>query len=194
MKNLWMVLLIVAITAIGCQTDTTPKIPKIMSITNNRIELNDGTSLELANVPGGQSTIFLIRHAVKESKEIDAPLSQIGFEQARRIDSLFQNVDLKGVLCTSFKRSIQTAGPISDSKQIPVMNYDVDNTAPVYPFITEYEKGHKFLMIGHSNTIPLIAKEMVDSTISNIPETDYDDILVLTLKDKGEGTLFHYKY
>ena len=88
------------------------------------------------NNENGESVIYLIRHgdrddfANKDWKEkiesckgltIDPPLSPLGHEQARETaKKMFSDVNVDAILVSPYVRTIQTAVPFSELKNIPI--------------------------------------------------------------------------
>ena len=91
---------------------------------------------ESSNTVKEKSEIYLLRHgdrhdfANPEWKEkieackglrSDPPLSKLGHEQARETaKKIFHNVDVDEILVSPYLRTIQTAVPLSEAKQVPI--------------------------------------------------------------------------
>ncbi|MEZ5056561.1 MAG: histidine phosphatase family protein [Saprospiraceae bacterium] len=201
MKLLVQLLLVATVAFVGCQSDAstegsdknTPDVPEVQKITNDKIILADGSELAL---PAGETTIFMVRHAEKINDGSNDPgLTAPGKERATKLNNLLADVNLGAVLSTATRRSMETARPTAESHSLDPFGYDMDNTNNIYKFIFEYEKGKKFLMVGHSNTIPVLVDELVsDSTSVTIPEEQYDRLYVLVGGGKDACKVYEYKY
>jgi phosphohistidine phosphatase SixA len=200
MKLLVQLLLVATVAFVGCQNDAadggsakTPEVPEIQKITNDKIILANGSELAL---PAGETTIFLVRHAEKiNDGSKDPGLTAPGKERADKLNNLFADVSMGAVLSTATRRSMETARPTAETHSLNPFVYDMENTKNIYKFIFEYEKGKKFLMVGHSNTIPELVNELVsDSTSISIPEEQYDRLYVLVGGGQDACKVYEYKY
>lgn len=195
MRMLGIFLLLSAVIFLSCQSNSGTAL--VASITDSQITLTNGEVIPLpADTTMGVSTLFLIRHAEKENNgQTNPPLSINGKVQAKVIDSLFANVKLAAILSTSFERNMETARPIAESKKIPITNYNPGENDPILDYALKFEKGKKFLIIGHSNTIPELVLNLVpNSTPFTIAEDEYDGLYVITSDGLGSSKVYALKY
>jgi phosphohistidine phosphatase SixA len=191
----FLTLLFVAGYIVSCSQE--PRLPKVTQISNEKVLTDNGIVIQLPNQPGiGGSTVFLVRHADKILDDSPNPsLSGDGVIRAAKLDSLLRDVELAGVFASSTNRAMETAKPVADRHGLTIYNYDPEKPGPVFPMIFEFEKGKKFLVIGHSNTMPEFIHEMVgDTTEYKINEKVYDDFFVLTANERYKGQAYGLKY
>ena len=56
-------------------------------------------------------------------------------------------------------------------------------------------KGKTILVVGHSNTTPALVNVLVDSnTYENLAETEYDNLFIATVVEKGNTQVLLVKY
>ena len=108
------------------------------------------------------TTYYLIRHAEKEkgsSNTKNPHLSQEGHQRALKWKTVFSEIDFDQVYSTDFYRTQETAAPTAQEKNIPITFYDpreLYNSS----FKQNY-KGKTVLVVGHSNTTPILANKII---------------------------------
>ena len=51
------------------------------------------------------------------------------------------------------------------------------------------------MIVGHSNTTPSLLNVLTGtSNYSNIPESEYDNLYIVTVFEKGRAEVVHFKY
>jgi phosphohistidine phosphatase SixA len=194
MRNPGLLLLFIAIL-IGCKTEE-PK--TIAQITNDKIVLDGGKEIPLANTPGKfPSTLFIVRHAEKADSTAQSGLTTKGVERAEKLATLLKDVELGGIFSTSYFRAMETARPTAESHKVTVYNYNPTEFERTYEMMFTHKIGEKFLLIGHSNNIPEILKSFGDTTNVVIGEKDYDNFYVIQSWGDSTNTrtqINHLKY
>lgn len=190
MRNSLIYSLFILLSVIGCKSEPTEV--KVKSITNESMTLSDGTSIKY---PANETVIFFVRHGETEAGDGKNPmLSEAGIARAAKIDSLFANVDLAGVLSSAYLRTSQTAEPIAKSKGVSILSYEMGNAQRIYDYVFKYNAGKKFLLVGHSNSIPRMVQELSGTTIPEIGNDEFDNLVLLTSPIQSKGTVTATKY
>ncbi|MEZ4858227.1 MAG: phosphoglycerate mutase family protein [Flavobacteriaceae bacterium] len=130
------------------------------------------------------TTYYLIRHAEKDrsdTTQIDPALTERGLERAKLWASYFDSIPLNEIYSTNFKRTQQTAMYVASKKKLPAEGYDPNSLiSEDFYLIT---KGHKVLIVGHSNTTPRLANQLLgDDTYDEMLDTDNSSLYVVSLK------------
>ncbi|MDG2194594.1 MAG: histidine phosphatase family protein [Polaribacter sp.] len=109
------------------------------------------------------STYYLIRHAEKDRSDAtnkNPDLLQKGTERAIRWSQVFENVSFDKIYTTDYNRTKQTAAPTAKSKKLELLFYN-----PSTLFDTTFQKatkGKTVLVVGHSNTTPFFANNILE--------------------------------
>jgi broad specificity phosphatase PhoE len=140
-----------------------------------------------------QSTVFIVRHAEKaESGGNDPDLSQAGRARAESLASILRDVGITAIYTTEFKRTQETAAPLAKTLGIEVVSVPGKSTTELVTRLHDLQDGNA-LVVGHSNTIPLLTKALgIDATI-NINDDEYDNLFVVTLDKKPRLLRLHYR-
>ncbi len=92
----------------------------------------------------------------------------------QRVDSIY---------ATNTKRTINTAKPTADSKNLPVNIYA--NNAGMLQQLRANNKAGNFLIVGHSNTVPdLLRSCNCTFENKNLYDNEYNRFFMMTLKWK----------
>ena len=145
------------------------------------------------------TTVYLVRHAEKEATPpADPPLSEAGQARAKSLARILGKAGIKTIYTSQFARTKQTAEPLAQALGLTgtVVPVTMDTTmknelAPQYlKDMAEriYAKaGESTLIVGHSNTVPALIKALGGDVVPSIPDSDYDNLFVLTVYAKGKA-------
>ena len=141
------------------------------------------------------TTFILLRHAETAGSGSNPNLSTAGQNRAEELRRIMENVELDAVFSTNFNRTLLTAQPTADDKSLTVSIYDAFNLVPfVDATLSEHHAG-AVLVVGHSNTTSSILNTLVGANIyPDLPETEYDNLFVVSVFEKGRAEVVHLKY
>lgn len=133
---------------------------------------------------GGETTVYVARHAERVSDAANADLSRHGLERAAALRELTRNAGLAAVWVTDFCRTAQTADPAASALGLPLRVAPTGSragglegctpalAAPLLPLaeptppaalgrlILDDWRGRAVLVVGHSNTVPAIVEAL----------------------------------
>jgi len=145
------------------------------------------------------TTVVLVRHAEKALSTIDdPPLSPEGEQRSERLAQMFGERDgagrLDAIYVTNTRRTQQTAAPLAARLHVvPVVLSGVDAVGTAARLLREH-RGGTVLIIGHSNTLPQLIRELSGKDIKPLAENDYSDIYVLSVPRFGGASVLRMKY
>ncbi|MDR9416744.1 MAG: phosphoglycerate mutase family protein [Gracilimonas sp.] len=142
------------------------------------------------------TTIILVRHAEKVDNSTDPDLSEVGYERVERFTSMFQNVPIDAIFSTDFKRTLETATPLAEMNNLEIQYCEYQNASlEVEKWIQEHN-GDTILISGHSTTTPSVANAILgeEHFENNFEESDYGNILIITISSDGDEKLLHLRY
>jgi broad specificity phosphatase PhoE len=145
------------------------------------------------------TTIVLVRHAEKELVTIDdPPLAEAGVRRAERLAQMFGDVKgtgrLDAIYVSDTKRAQQTAAPLASRlgvKPTVVSGSDVDGIARQ---ALRDHRGGRALIVGHSNTVPQIARKLSGMSVDDIGDDEYDNVYIVTVPSFGRSSVIRLKY
>jgi len=132
------------------------------------------------------TTVLLVRHAEKESPtDPDPPLSDDGEERAEKLAHFAQRTGVTAIYTTHYLRTQQTAQPLADFLKLDLIVEDNINTL-VNDEILENHEGDVVLVVGHSDTVPLIMSEL-GADISAYYIDGNDNLFIVTHRSDEES-------
>ena len=142
------------------------------------------------------TTIIFIRHADKkiEPDNPDPELSPAGQARAQEIARMFGDAGVGAIYATQFKRTQHTVKPLADKLGIPVTQVPAKNNAEVVKQIRAQHIGKVVFVAGHNNSVPEMIAALGGPQFPLIPETEYDNLYILTINGDGKTKLIKMKY
>lgn len=130
----------------------------------------------------GATTIIVVRHAEAEAGDSPDPgLSEAGKARAKELARVAKDARVTAVYATQFRRTKDTAGEFG----IAVTETKVDratiaeDSATLAKRILAEHPGETVIVVGHSNTVPLLVKALSGVAVADIPHTEYDRLYVV---------------
>ena len=142
------------------------------------------------------TTVILVRHAEKkiEPENNDPDLAPEGFERAQEIARVFAGAGINAIYATQYKRTQQTVKPLSDRIGVPVTLLESNQSDELVKQIQTTLRGQTIFVAGHNNTVPAIASALSGENFSDIPESEYDNLFVVTVYRFGKAKVLKLKF
>lgn len=135
-------------------------------------------------------TIILVRHAETDTSDAadqnDPALSPAGAERAGRLLKKIRKYRPGAVYSTAYKRTRLTVEPIAKHRKIEIQSYDPREPAQLVDQILK-SKTKRFIVSGHSNTIPALANLLIKKEIFKpLDESEYGTIWIIKIRRDRE--------
>jgi len=146
------------------------------------------------------TTIIFVRHAEQTAFQEDDPsLSEAGKRRVAELTRQLVDADvvagIDAIYSTPLKRSQETAQPIADALNLPINTYDAADTNSVLERILKKHKGKIILVVGHSNTLPiLIANLGASKKVPRIAESEFDNIYIVSIPWFGKTKTIRFRF
>ena len=160
-----------------------------------------------ADAPGGKvTTVFLVRHAEKAQEPAqDPPLTEAGRARAEALARLLSGAGVKAVYASQFARTRQTAEPLAKLLGVPVeavaLGVKPDRPREIseqsireLKSRVEAHAGGAVLVVGHTNSVPDLIRELGGDVVPTIDESKYDNLFVVTVYAPGRAKVVQLKY
>jgi broad specificity phosphatase PhoE len=130
------------------------------------------------------NTYYVVRHAEKvltPANASDPLLTNIGIQRSNDLNAYFSRKKPDSIFVTKYLRNQLTAAPTATAAGITPTIVNQSDTNNINVFVTRLLKLNKksVLIVGHTNTVPLIVKGLSGETISPIQENDYDNMYII---------------
>jgi broad specificity phosphatase PhoE len=149
-----------------------------------RVMLASAVWLLAASAASAQ-TVYIVRHAEKADASADPELSPAGQERAEALAAALREAHPSLVLTSPLKRTRLTAGPTADYHSAPVEVVSLAGGGAAHveaaaARVRALPADAAVLIVGHSNTVPLIARAL-GGEATDMDECEYDRLIVLRL-------------
>lgn len=137
------------------------------------------------------TTFVLVRHAEKaDDGTRNPPLTQEGLTRSQNLINVLSDFDISSIYSTPYKRTEQTAGPISEKLGIPVQSYTPSRDMNWLFELAASQKGKTILIVGHSNTTPALGNALLgEELIAPIKEETYGNVFIISVPATGKSVL-----
>lgn len=133
-----------------------------------------------------EPAIYLVRHAEKLA-DTDPGLTEKGVARAQALADLMAHANLKAVYSTPYKRTMMTALPSAENAGLEVTEYD---PRALQAFADKLKadflaSGESILVVGHSNTTPVLANFLTGASHRMLNEDEYSHLFVVRSDEGG---------
>jgi broad specificity phosphatase PhoE len=156
-------------------------------------------TLALTAHAAAQSAVFVVRHAERADAgtsggsmmAADPDLSETGRARAEALAATLKDAGITAIFTTEFKRTQATAAPLGKALGV----------TPTIVGSREHDKliqavraaSGNVLVVGHSNTVPAIVKDLGAATPVSIADSEYDNLFVVTAGASPVVLRLHYR-
>jgi broad specificity phosphatase PhoE len=139
-------------------------------------------------------TVFIVRHAEKQSSAADPSLTEAGRERAESLAGLLADAGISAIFSSEFKRTQETAAPLAKRLGLSVTVVPGKDLDALLSKVRALGPDGRALIVGHSDTVPELARRLTGVKVANLTDADYDRLYVGTIRKEGPGEvlLLHY--
>ncbi len=140
--------------------------------------------------PASATTVIVVRHAEKaDDGGSDPGLSAAGLRRAQALSVALAHVGVGAVITSQAQRTQATAAPLARSAAVkPViltikrgeMEAHIADVRTAVDVARRAQKG-AILIVGHSNTVPIIVRELTGIDVEAMCESQYDRLYVFSI-------------
>jgi phosphohistidine phosphatase SixA len=155
---------------------------------------------------GKVTTVFLIRHAERGQEPAQDPaLTEAGRARAEALARLLSGAGVKAVYTSQYARTQQTAEPLAKLLGVPVEPVALALKPDKPREVTEQSirelkakveahAGGAVLVVGHTNSVPDLIRELGGDVVPTMDENKFDDLFVVTVHAPGRAKVVQLKY
>ncbi|HKO98856.1 MAG TPA: phosphoglycerate mutase family protein [Pyrinomonadaceae bacterium] len=142
-------------------------------------------------------TIILVRHAEKKvvpPENKDPDISDEGVKRAEELAKMFSDAGIGAIYASQYKRTQQTVKPLADKLGLTPTSIEAQKTPELIKQIRSQKAGQVVFVAGHNNTVPEVIAALGGPKLPIIPETQYDNLYILSINSDGSTKLLKLKY
>ena len=128
--------------------------------------------------------LYLIRHAEKQlDGSKDPVLTAVGQHRSEQLAKWFQNKNIDDVWSSNYHRTRDTVEPLLTESGLELSLYNPGDQSVLVKKLLDRQ--HNALIVGHSNTIPELARLLCECSITAMDESEHNRLIVVAV-DGGE--------
>jgi phosphohistidine phosphatase SixA len=127
----------------------------------------------------GTTTVVLVRHGERMQQEGDSPLSPAGEARAAALARMLESAGLDAIYVSQALRTQQAAAPTAQATGLEPRVIPAENHGRLLRRLKWRHRGDVVLVVGHSNTVPLIA-DGLGAPIDVIAADEYSGFWIIT--------------
>lgn len=134
--------------------------------------------------------VFLVRHAEKteDSMEKDSHLTEDGYIRAAELARTLADAEIEYVHSSDYIRTRNTAAPVADLFGLEMELYATSDLHDLADTIKA--RGGRHLVVGHSNTTPVMVEILGGKPgVPIVEANEYDRLYILTITGNGVNTV-----
>lgn len=140
--------------------------------------------------PALAQTVIIVRHAEKAEQSADPVLSDAGQARASALAEVLAGAGVTHVFVTPLQRTGLTAAPSAAAVDVGAIAVALDGGAAAHVArlvadVRQVPTAAVVLVVGHSNTVPEIARALGATDADVMDDCEYDRLTVLTLTPTG---------
>jgi phosphohistidine phosphatase SixA len=155
--------------------------------------------VSLAATAAAQQTVFVVRHAERAdtaagaapAMAADPALSDAGRARAESLAAALKDAKVVAIFATEFKRTQATAAPLAKALGLQVTTISSKEPAKLIEAVKT--AGGSVLVVGHSNTVPAIVKDLGVAAPITVGDAEYDNLFVVTIGTTPSVLRLHYR-
>lgn len=163
-------------------------------MTHRVISILFGLMLLFGAGPVMAQTVILVRHAEKVDASSDPVLSEAGQARATALSQAMRDLPLTHILVTPLRRTALTAAPAAEAHGVTPEPISLEGgTAHIERIVArigDLPASAVVLVVGHSNTIPAIARALGLTATRDMADCQYDRLIAVNLqtRESAEAT------
>ena len=142
------------------------------------------TGTSIATNGNNTFTLYLVRHAEKQADgSRDPELTESGSHRAEQLAIWLQDKNISDIWSSDYKRTRNTAQPLLAELGLELNTYDPRNQPILVGHLLARQS--TAVIVGHSNTIPKLARLLCECSIADMEESEYDRLIVITVDSEN---------
>lgn len=147
------------------------------------------------NLENKATTFIIVRHAEKENLTPESNLSSEGSIRAQELKHVLKNVEIDAIYSTPYNRTKETVKPIAEERKLEINEYSAQQShRELIKEILAKNNGKVVLLVGHSNTVPMILQALDQNFKIQISDQSYDNLFIVNQSEDQPSTILHLKY
>ena len=148
------------------------------------------------------TTVVLVRHAERDpitAVDPDPALTAVGQTRAQILATAAGDAGVSAIYVTDSRRTQQTAAPLATRLSLtprvfPIAGNPQQHARSIADDILNTRVGSTVVVVGHSDTVPLIIEALGFAPAPTIATTEFGHLFVLMKRERGGSRLLTARY
>jgi len=141
-----------------------------------------------------QEVVYVVRHAEQQGMTADASLTDAGHRRARALAVILEHAGITAVYSSELLRTRQTAQPLADALGLEIQQVQRTDIDGLVTRIRREAPHGRVLIVGHTQTIPLILRALGHPDEIVIDMDDYDDLFLVVPDRSTQPVLLRLRF
>ena len=141
-------------------------------------------------------TVYLVRHAekIEDAGDKDPVLTKAGQARANLLSTIIPSATLDLIVSSEYERTRLTAEPAAKLGGQVLEVHAARDSKGLARQLRSLMPGATALVVGHSNTVGAIIRELGVKETIKIADSEYDNLFIVTVGNNGVATLQRLRY
>ncbi|MCH7476244.1 MAG: histidine phosphatase family protein [Gemmatimonadetes bacterium] len=134
----------------------------------------------------------MVRHAEQANEAEDPALTSAGQQRADMLAEFLRDARITGIFTSEAQRTRQTARPLAEALSLTAVEIPRDEVDHLISAVRQQQPEGRVLIVGHSQTIPLILRALGFEDYVEIQQSEYDNVFQVLPRSEGTPLVFRY--
>jgi phosphohistidine phosphatase SixA len=141
-----------------------------------------------------QEAIYVVRHAERLDQSADSPLSTEGIGRSYKLRDLLREAGVTHIFTSELRRTIDTAKPLAEALRLAPPSLPGGAFTALAARLDALGAHDRALVVGHSNTVPQLLRELKVAAPVTLADGDYDNIFLVVPAAESAPVLVRLKF
>jgi broad specificity phosphatase PhoE len=128
------------------------------------------------------TTVYVVRHAeAGQDGTQDPALTAAGERRAHDLRAALGEAGITAIYASPYRRTQDTAAPLAEVLGLEVRSYDPGDSGALARRIPREHAGRSVLVVGHSNTVPLVVEALGAVRPPDLAHAEHDPMWIVRL-------------
>jgi len=140
------------------------------------------------------TTVYVVRHGEAEQDGTrDPALTSAGESRAEALRAALADAGIAAIYSSPYRRTQATATPLAGALGLRLHEYDPRDAGALVTRIRREHAGRSVLVVGHSNTVPLVVEALGAARPPDLAHAEHDPVFIVRISDRTvETALLRY--
>jgi broad specificity phosphatase PhoE len=150
--------------------------------------------LGVTTTVNAQQVVYIVRHAEQRGMAEDTPLTEVGQRRAHGLATILEHSGITAIYTSELRRTRQTAEPLADALGLRIRQVPRTDTGALVRQIQQEHPDGRVLIVGHTQTIPLILRGFGHPDEVTVDMSDYDNLFFVVRDASAQPVLIRLRF